>query len=161
MSVERRYFRHDRGPVSPQGPRSGAVAARALAGGAARRGGRSRRPGRRRNARRFTSWHGDAPSKEKQRGSRCYRFMGIMARKASSPAREDTWLNSGTDDQYGADSYFIATNYSDDEKQSLLNESSVKNVCKRRAMESAAARGLDRRSIARRAKVLRTSAGAG
>ena len=34
-------------------------------------------------------------------------------------AREDSWLSSGTDDQYGGKAYFIAANYTDDEKQSL------------------------------------------
>lgn len=37
-------------------------------------------------------------------------------------ANEDGWLASGTDDEYGANSYFIAKNYSDEEKQELWDE---------------------------------------
>jgi len=37
-------------------------------------------------------------------------------------ACEDSWVHSGTDDQYGANSYFIVTYYNDDEKQSLWND---------------------------------------
>lgn len=37
-------------------------------------------------------------------------------------ANENAWLASGADDEYGANSYFIATIYTDDEKQSLWSK---------------------------------------
>jgi hypothetical protein len=49
-------------------------------------------------------------------------LMAAMRKREALAAREDSWLASGADDQYGLDSYFIATNYSDDEKQSLWDK---------------------------------------
>jgi hypothetical protein len=40
-------------------------------------------------------------------------------------AREDSWLHSGTGDPYGFDSYFIASIYTDAEKQSLWKSRGV------------------------------------
>jgi hypothetical protein len=47
------------------------------------------------------------------------RDMSLPITLEKLEAVEDAWLNSGEDDEYGFNSFFIAKHYSDEEKQTL------------------------------------------
>ena len=57
--------------------------------------------------------HGDSESMYWHRG------MSLPITREDLESREDAWLNSGEDDPYGSNSYFVDKYYSDEEKAAL------------------------------------------